>query len=134
MRKFPGNLAEQWPKGRQVSIKTINTKLRPLRKSLHQPKFFFINQYVVEQAPAPATYSRGRLFYLIFAGVSSCCRTSNSGVGARLAVPLRRLKPAATYKGRKIGQLAGQAGCLALLNAEARHASRQGMTKFDVTI
>jgi hypothetical protein len=30
-----------------------------------------INQYIVEQALSPARYSRGRLFYMIFAEVSS---------------------------------------------------------------
>jgi hypothetical protein len=34
------------------------------------PKVILMNQYVVEQAPSPAKYSRGRLFHMIFAEVS----------------------------------------------------------------
>jgi hypothetical protein len=39
-----------------------NTDLRPLRKCFNNQKVFFIDQYIVEQAPSPAKYSRGRLF------------------------------------------------------------------------
>jgi hypothetical protein len=31
-----------------------------------------MNSIIVEQAPSPAKYSQGRLFYTIFAEVSSC--------------------------------------------------------------
>jgi hypothetical protein len=46
-------------------------KLRPLQKSLLNPKVILINQPIVEQAPSPAKYSRGRLFYMIFAEAST---------------------------------------------------------------
>jgi hypothetical protein len=45
-------------------------KVRPLRESFINPKVLLINQYIVEQAPSPAKYSRGRLFYMTFAEVS----------------------------------------------------------------
>jgi len=40
-------------------------------KIFNQPKVLLIYQYVVEQAASPAIYSRGRLFYIIFAEVST---------------------------------------------------------------
>ena len=46
-----------------------NTNLGPLRKSFRKLKILSITQYLVEQAPSPAKYSRGRLFYMIFAEV-----------------------------------------------------------------
>ena len=41
-----------------------------LQKSYHRPEGSLKNQYDVEQAPSPGKYSRGRLFYMIFAEVS----------------------------------------------------------------
>lgn len=43
--------------------------LRTLRKSFRNPKTPFIIQDIVEQAPSPAQYSRGRLFDTIFAEI-----------------------------------------------------------------
>jgi hypothetical protein len=60
-----------------------SSKLRPLRKSLISPKIDLINQYIVEQAPSPAKYSRGRLFYMLFAEVSNL----RFKVGAGRAIP-----------------------------------------------
>lgn len=49
--------------------KSLN--LRPLRKFPFKQHILLINQYLVEQALSPAIYSRGRLFYMVFAEVSS---------------------------------------------------------------
>jgi len=35
-----------------------------------KPKILSIPKYLVEQAPSPAKYSRGWLFYMMFAAVS----------------------------------------------------------------
>ena len=40
--------------------------MRDLRKCFLNSKAYLINQYIVEQAPSPAKYSRGRLFTMIF--------------------------------------------------------------------
>jgi hypothetical protein len=57
---------------REAQAGACNTELRPLRKSFTNPKVPSIIQDIVEQAPSPAKYSQGRLFYTIFAEVSSC--------------------------------------------------------------
>jgi hypothetical protein len=40
--------------------------MKPLQKAQVGSKASIFNQYIVEQAPPPAKYSRGRLFYMIF--------------------------------------------------------------------
>jgi hypothetical protein len=42
---------------------------KSLQKAFPQYRFCLLDQDSVEQAPSPAKYSRGRLFYTIFAEV-----------------------------------------------------------------
>ena len=46
-------------------------QLRTLRKSFFKLQILTIKQYIVEQAPLSAKYSRGRLIYVIFPEVSN---------------------------------------------------------------